>query len=53
MIQMYLQLLDMEDTQRKLDLALGEQRSHLREKLASEVGNIYQTLRIEEHSSEE
>ncbi|KAJ6664096.1 hypothetical protein lerEdw1_008311 [Lerista edwardsae] len=51
--KMYLQLLDMEDTRRKMDLALGEQRSLLREKFANEVGHIYQTLRIEEHSSEE
>ncbi|XP_066491539.1 protein PAT1 homolog 2 [Tiliqua scincoides] len=51
--KMYLQLLDMEDTQRKLNLALGEQRSHFCEKLVHEVEHIYQTLKIEEHNSEE
>ncbi|XP_042331575.1 protein PAT1 homolog 2 isoform X4 [Sceloporus undulatus] len=51
--KMYLQLLAMEDTRRKLDLAPEEQHSHFCEKFAHEVGRIYQTLRIEEHSSEE
>ncbi|XP_077173953.1 protein PAT1 homolog 2 isoform X2 [Paroedura picta] len=51
--KMYLQLLDIEDTQRKLVLAPEEQHSHFCEKLAHEVGHIYQTLRIEECSHKE
>ncbi|XP_053127733.1 protein PAT1 homolog 2 isoform X2 [Hemicordylus capensis] len=51
--KMYLQLLDMEDTRRKLDLAPEEQHSHFCKKLAHEVEQLYQTLRIEEHNSEE
>ncbi|XP_054858799.1 protein PAT1 homolog 2 [Eublepharis macularius] len=45
--KMYLQLLDIEDIQQKLVLAPEEQHSHFCEKLAHEVGHIYQTLRIE------
>ncbi|KAL8197169.1 UNVERIFIED_CONTAM: hypothetical protein K2H54_014586 [Gekko kuhli] len=51
--KMYLQLLDIEDTQRKLVLAPEEQHSHFCEKLAHEVGHIYQTLRIENGNNKE
>ncbi|KAH0619928.1 hypothetical protein JD844_014367 [Phrynosoma platyrhinos] len=51
--KMYLQLLAMEDTRRKLDLVPEEQHSIFCEKFAHQVGRIYQTLRIEEHTSEE
>nr|XP_056722049.1 protein PAT1 homolog 2 [Euleptes europaea] len=51
--KMYLQLLDIEDTQRKLVLAPEEQHSHFCEKLAHEVGHIYQTLSVEQCNNEE
>ncbi|XP_062998484.1 protein PAT1 homolog 2 isoform X2 [Elgaria multicarinata webbii] len=51
--KMYLWLLDMEDTQRKLDLSSEEQHPHFCEKLAQEVECICHTLRIEEHNSED
>ncbi|XP_060116065.1 protein PAT1 homolog 2 [Heteronotia binoei] len=51
--KMYLQLLDIEDTQRKLVLAPEEQHSHFCDKLVHEVGHIYQTLRIEDCNNKE
>uniref|UniRef100_A0ACB8E480 Uncharacterized protein n=1 Tax=Sphaerodactylus townsendi TaxID=933632 RepID=A0ACB8E480_9SAUR len=51
--KMFLQLLDIEDTQRKLVLAPEKQHSHFYEKLAHELGHIYQSLRIEECNNEE
>ncbi|XP_044306457.1 protein PAT1 homolog 2 isoform X4 [Varanus komodoensis] len=51
--KMFLWLLDMEDTRRKLDVAPEEQLPQCCEKLAHEVECIYRTLRIEECSGEE
>ncbi|KAM6426293.1 protein PAT1 homolog 2 isoform 2-T3 [Liasis olivaceus] len=51
--KMYLWLLEMEDTQRKLDQAPEEKHPHLCEKLVHAVERIYQALRIEEHPGEE
>uniref|UniRef100_A0A670JFR6 PAT1 homolog 2 n=1 Tax=Podarcis muralis TaxID=64176 RepID=A0A670JFR6_PODMU len=50
--QMYLQLLDIEDGQRKLEQVPEEEQLHFCEKFAHELGHIYQALRIEEQNSE-
>ncbi|XP_033023711.1 protein PAT1 homolog 2 isoform X3 [Lacerta agilis] len=50
--KMYLQLLDIEDGQRKLEQAPEEEHLHFCEKFAHELGHIYQALRIEEQNSE-
>nr|XP_028562892.1 protein PAT1 homolog 2 isoform X2 [Podarcis muralis] len=50
--KMYLQLLDIEDGQRKLEQVPEEEQLHFCEKFAHELGHIYQALRIEEQNSE-
>ncbi|XP_061451645.1 protein PAT1 homolog 2 isoform X3 [Rhineura floridana] len=50
--KMYLQLLNMEDIQRKLEQTPEEQHPHFSEKLAHEAGHIYQILRTEEQNAE-
>uniref|UniRef100_A0A8C0QRA9 PAT1 homolog 2 n=1 Tax=Chelonoidis abingdonii TaxID=106734 RepID=A0A8C0QRA9_CHEAB len=44
--QMFLQLLEVEETQRKMNLLPEEQHPRFREKKSHEVGRIYQALKI-------
>ncbi|XP_006020328.1 protein PAT1 homolog 2 isoform X5 [Alligator sinensis] len=51
--KMFLQLLDVEETQRKINLAPEEQHPRFREKKSREVGRIFHTLKIGACGSEE
>lgn len=51
--QMFLQLLEVEETQRKMSLLPEEQHPRFHEKKSHEVGRIYQALKIRACDSEE
>ncbi|KAM8804604.1 LOW QUALITY PROTEIN: protein PAT1 homolog 2 [Eudromia elegans] len=51
--RMFLQLLEVEETQRKMSLAPEEQQPCFEEQKSQEVGRIYQALKIKACSSEE
>ncbi|NWZ86296.1 PATL2 protein, partial [Poecile atricapillus] len=52
-LQLFLQLLEVEEVQQKVSLALGEQQPHKQEQKSQKVENIYQALKIRACSSEE
>lgn len=51
--QLFLQLLEVEEVQQKMSLALREQQPHRQEKKTQKVESIYQALKIRACSSEE
>ncbi|XP_062439677.1 protein PAT1 homolog 2 isoform X2 [Rhea pennata] len=51
--RLFLQLLEVEETQRKMSLAAEEQQPCFQEQKSQEVGRIYQALKIRACSSEE
>ncbi|XP_023790127.1 protein PAT1 homolog 2 isoform X2 [Cyanistes caeruleus] len=51
--KLFLQLLEVEEVQQKVSLALGEQQPHKQEQKSQKVENIYQALKIRACSSEE
>ncbi|NXU13351.1 PATL2 protein, partial [Pardalotus punctatus] len=51
--KLFLQLMEVEEAQRKMSLALGEQRPPRQEQKRQEVERIYQALKIRACSSEE
>lgn len=52
-LQLFLQLLQVEELQQKMSLALREQQPHRQEKKSQKVESIYQALKIRACSSEE
>lgn len=52
-VQLFLQLLEVEETQRKMSLAPEEQQPCCQEQKSQEVERIYQALKIRACSSEE
>ncbi|NWW32903.1 PATL2 protein, partial [Panurus biarmicus] len=52
-LQLFLQLLEVEEVQQKTSLALGEQQPHRQEQKSQKVESIYQALKIRACSSEE
>ncbi|NXT67915.1 PATL2 protein, partial [Chaetops frenatus] len=51
--KLFLQLLEVEEVQQKMSLALGEQQLHGQEQKSQKVESIYQALKIRACSSEE
>ncbi|NXB12369.1 PATL2 protein, partial [Cnemophilus loriae] len=51
--KLFLQLLEVEEVQQKMSLALGEQQPHKQEQKSQKVESIYQALKIKACSSEE
>ncbi|NXY20350.1 PATL2 protein, partial [Atrichornis clamosus] len=51
--KLFLQLMEVEEVERKMSLALGEQRPHGEQQKSQEVESIYQALKIRACSSEE
>ncbi|NWX65242.1 PATL2 protein, partial [Promerops cafer] len=51
--KLFLQLLEVEEVQQKMSLALGEQQPHRQEQKSQKVESIYQALKIRACSSEE
>ncbi|NXV07477.1 PATL2 protein, partial [Cettia cetti] len=52
-LQLFLQLLEVEEVQQKMSSALGEQQPHRQEQKSQKVESIYQALKIRACSSEE
>ncbi|NXB77224.1 PATL2 protein, partial [Donacobius atricapilla] len=52
-LQLFLQLLEVEEVQQKMSPALGEQQPHRQEQKTQKVESIYQALKIRACSSEE
>ncbi|NXY63633.1 PATL2 protein, partial [Callaeas wilsoni] len=52
-LQLFLQLLEVEEVQKKVSVALGEQQTHRQEQKSQKVESIYQALKIRACSSEE